>query len=122
MFYIYSKNVASSANELQRVTRSWGSRIQDLYRVESALSEFSGMDNVMKQLRKSRDLLESQSQMLAMITQVTDKVAQRYSNAEGRIIDNGEGSISNRAYPGYEKSNLFETGSISSVKVININR
>lgn len=117
MFDINARNVANGASELQRITRNWGNRVQDIYRVESVLSGFSGMENVMQQLRSSRGALEEQSQMLSVLTQATDKIAQRYDMAETRVVNNGEGSVNYRSYPGLASANLFQSGKVSAINV-----
>lgn len=117
MFDIYARNVANGASELQRITRNWGNRVQDIYRVESVLSGFSGMEDVMQQLRGNRGKLEEQTQMLSVLTQATDKIAQRYDVAETRVVSNGEGSINYRAYPGLGNANLFQPGNVNAINV-----
>lgn len=118
MFDVYARNVANGASELQHITRNWRNRVQDIYRVEAALSDLSGMESVMQQLRSNRDILEGQGQMLSVLTQATDKIAQRYDVAEMRVVNNGEGSANYRNYPRLSNVNLFQSG---NVNIINMN-
>ena len=117
MFDIFATNIVNASYELQRMTGSWSSRIQDVQRVEMILSEFSGMDDIITQLKLIRSLLDEDTHKLSVFTQATDKIVNLYVSAEERVIDYSDGNTVIHSYPAISAKSFFEAEKVNTLQI-----
>lgn len=92
MFEVFLFQLACCCEKLELIASNHRREIDSIDSVISELSSLTGLDQPISDLRRKKELLERQYQMLLSMAQGLGKIRLNYMKTEQRICDNGEGA------------------------------
>lgn len=106
MVKILTDHVAKACEEMTAQARRRQNEIDAAEDVIRSLQGLSGMDGILRQLRKeTEDLKEEQRKLLDML-QALIRIQEYYVKADKQVCDYAEGNVIRHSFPGITLMNL----------------
>lgn len=118
MFEVFLFQLACCCEKLELIASNHRREIDSIDSVISELSSLTGLDQPISDLRRKKELLERQYQMLLSMAQGLGKIRLNYTRTEQRIYDNVDGIIICKRLDVVETTGYFTLKPIKPMKFI----
>ena len=118
MFEVFLFQLACCCEEMESIATGYKKEMDDIDNVISELSSLTGLDQPIGNLKKKKDTLKIQYQMLLSMAQGLGKIRLNYMKTEQQIFDNVDGIVTCRRLDVMDEPAYFTLKSITPMKFI----
>ena len=116
MFEVFLFQLACCCEEIELIATSYKKEMDNIDSVISELSSLTGLDQPIDNLKKKKDILETQYQMLLSMAQGLGKIRLKYMKTEQRIFNNVDGIVICRRLDVMDEPAYFTLKSITPME------